>query len=390
MINFASIKNFGILALMAFVIAACGEKEQAVAPPQKITVVKVVQMDVPIHDEFVGEVYGEKDIPIRARVEGYLEGRYFEEGSEVTEGQLLYSIDPLPFEAKVNAQLSGVAEAETMMVKAKSDLDRYIPLAKLNAVSKSDLDAAQAQYDASVSAVEAAKANLRSAQIELGYAKIYSPINGIIGMTKARVGDFVGKEPNPVILNVVSETDHVKVRFFLTESDYLLLAREYGNEMAERRTDKDSKSSVGVEIILSDGSTYKHQGRIDFIDRGIDATTGSILIQADFPNPDLLLRPGLYGKVRIATRIIEGAAVVPERCIMELQGMNSVYVVNDSNIVQSRQITAGPAVGDLRVVNEGLKPGEKIVIDGLQKVKDGLLIDPQLITFQSKTNLQPE
>lgn len=390
MINFASIKNLGILALMAFVIAACGEKEQAVAPPQKITVVKVVQMDVPIHNEFVGEVYGEKDIPIRARVEGYLEGRYFEEGSEVTEGQLLYSIDPLPFEAKVNAQLSGVAEAETMMVKAKSDLDRYIPLAKLNAVSKSDLDAAQAQYDASVSAVEAAKANLRSAQIELGYAKIYSPINGIIGMTKARVGDFVGKEPNPVILNVVSETDHVKVRFFLTESDYLLLAREYGNEMAERRTDKDSKSSASVEIILSDGSTYKHQGRIDFIDRGIDATTGSILIQADFPNPDLLLRPGLYGKVRIATRIIEGAAVVPERCIMELQGMNSVYVVNDSNIVQSRQITAGPAVGDLRVVNEGLKPGEKIVIDGLQKVKDGLLIDPQLITFQSKTNLQPE
>ncbi len=379
---------FVILIFSTVLLSSCGNKEQAVTPLQKISVVKVITDSVPIYREFVGEVYGEKDIPIRARVEGYLEGIHFDEGSEVTEGQLLYSIDPLPFEAKVNAKQSEVAASETMMVKAKSDLDRYIPLAELNAVSKSDLDAIQAQYDASVSQVKAAKANLESAQIELGYCRIYSPINGIIGMTKARVGDFVGKNPNPVILNTVSQTDHMKVRFYLTESDYLTLAKEFLIKMQEMVENPEYKTErkASVEIILSDGKTYDHKGTIDFIDRGIDASTGSILIQADFPNPDLILRPGLYAKVKIATRIVNDAILVPERCIMELQGLNSVYVVNDSNMVQSRQITTGPAIGDYRLINEGLNVGEKIVIDALQKVKEGMVIEAEVIEFQSKTN----
>jgi len=383
MSKFTFLKVLSLMSLMLFIYTSCAEKEQAVAPLQQITVVKVLSSDVPIYSEFIGEVYGEKDIPIRARVEGYLEGIYFEEGSEVNEDQLLYSIDPLPYQAKVNAKISEVAAVKTLMVKAKSDLDRYIPLAKLNAVSKSDLDAAQANYDASVSAVEAAKANLKSAQIELGYCKIYSPINGIIGITKARVGDFVGRDPNPVILNTVSETNHIKVRFYLTESDYLFIAREYIEEREEQEKRKDN-----VEIILSDGSTYKHKGTIDFVDRGIDATTGSILVQADFTNPEGILRPGLYAKVRIAARRIEGAIVIPDRCIMELQGINSVYVVSDTNTVHSLLISTGPALGDYRLVKEGLQTGDMIVIDALQKVRDGMKIDPQVVEFESKTNQQ--
>ncbi len=375
---------FIFLLFGSFLWVSCGSEEQAVSPPQKITVVEVITDSVPIYREFVGEVYGEKDIPIRARVEGYLEGIHFDEGSEVKKGQLLYSIDPLPFEAKVNAQQSEVAASETMLVKAKSDLDRYIPLAKLNAVSKSDLDAAQAQYDASVSQVNAAKANLRSAQIELGYCKIYSPINGIIGMTEARVGDFVGKDPNPVILNTVSETNHMKVRFYLTESDYLNLTREYLARMEEmiKNPEESKKIKPSVEIILSSGNVYEHKGIIDFIDRGIDASTGSILVQADFPNPDLILRPGLFAKVKIAMRIVADAILVPQRCIMELQGLNSVYVVNDSNVVRTRQITTGPTIGDYRLIDEGLEVGEKVVIDALQKVREGMIIQPEIIDIR--------
>lgn len=378
------------LLLVSLIWASCGSEDQAVAPPQQITVVKALSDDVPIYREFVGEVYGEKDIPIRARVDGFLEGIYFDEGSEVTEGQLLYSIDPRPLEAQVNAQQSELAATRTMLVKAKSDLDRYKPLAELNAVSKSDLDAAQAEYDAYVSSVEAAKANLRSAQIQLGYTKIYSPINGIIGITIARVGDYVGKEPNPVILNTVSETDHVKVRFYLTESDYLFMSREYRERLEEQSRNREIKSEqkTPVEIILSDGSVYKYKGTFDFIDRGIDATTGSILVQADFPNPEFLLRPGLYAKVRFIARMVEDGIIVPQRCIMELQGLNSVFVVNDSNIVRAKQVTVGPSVDDYFIIEEGLNAGEKIVIDALQKVREGMVVEPQLIEFESKTNLQ--
>ena len=380
---------FVLIILGSLFWASCGSEEKAVVPPQNITVVEVIQKDVPIYREFVGQVYGEKDIPIRARVEGFLEGIHFEEGLAVKQGQLLYTIDPEPFQAKVNVQISKVAEAETMMIKAKSDLDRYIPLAELNAVSKSDLDASQAQYDASESGVNAAKANLRSAQIELGYTKKYSPFNGLIGITQARVGDFVGREPNPVILNVVSETKQVKVRFYLTETDYLYLYREY-SEGAEKLSSHELEQweRVELELILSDGNTYEHTGTIDFIDRGIDATTGSILVQANFPNPDLMLRPGLYAKIKLAARNVDGAILIPQRCIMELQGLHSVYVVNDSNIVSSRQITTGSAIGDYRLVQSGLKVGEKVVIDALQKVRDGVEIVPEVIEFDSKSDQQ--
>jgi len=391
MSKFMLLKTSGLMALMVFIISSCGSEEKVVVPTQQITVVEVITDTVPIYREFVGEVYGEKDIPIRARVEGYLEGIHFDEGSEVKEGQLLYSIDPLPFEAKVNAKQSEMAASETMLVKAKSDLDRYKPLAEMNAVSKSDLDAAQAEYDASVSQVEAAKANLESAQIELGYCQIYSPISGIIGMTKARVGDFVGRDPNPVILNTVSETNHIKVRFYLTESDYLYMSREYIarlEEMIEEPNLQTRDRTPNVEIILSDGSVYEHKGLVDFIDRGIDPTTGSILVQADFPNPKLILRPGLYAKVKIAVRLVEDAILVPQRCIMELQGLNSVFVVNDSNTIHSRQITTGPSLGDYRLIEKGLEVGDKVVIDALQKVREGMIIEPEIIEFESKTKQQ--
>ena len=378
--------------LLAGHFVSCGSDSQMQTNIPEITVVEVLQKDVPVYKEFVGEVFGEKDIPIRARVEGFLEGLHFEEGSMVTEGQLLYTIDPKPLQARVNAQKSKVAEAMTMLAKARSDLERYKPLAEENAVSQSDLDAAQAMYDAALSSLDAAKSNLRSAQIELGYTKIYSPINGIIGKTMAKVGDFVGRDPNPVILNTVSATGNVKVIFFLTESQYLEIFRQF---MELRQADDltpgervERQKARGLELILADGSIYELVGTVDFIDRGVDATTGSILVQGNFPNPDLILRPGLFAKVKVQMEVIKGALLVPQRCVMELQGQYSVYVVDDKNMVEARQIVAGQKIDDYWLVAKGLAPKDKVVIDALQKVKSGMQIAPSLIEFQSKTSIQ--
>lgn len=371
------------------ILVSCSSKKQEAPPPPQISVVEALQRDVPVYREFIGEVYGEKDIPIRARVEGYLYGIHFDEGSEVKQGQLLYSIDPQPFEAKVNAQQSYVAEAETRLVQAKNDLNRIKPLAELKAVSQRDLDAAQAQYDASISSLEAARANLRSAEIELGYTKIYSPINGIIGITSARVGDFVGRDPNPVILNTVSMTENIKVRFYLTENEYLYLSRQFVESASKVSAEEfENRERAKIELILSDGSLYEHTGQVDFIDRSIDATTGSILVQASFPNPELILRPGLYARVKLPVRLVNDAILIPQRCIMELQGMNSVYVVSDSNTVESRKIVTGPPFGDYRLIESGLEQGEEVVIDALQKVRQGMVINPQVIVFESKSNLK--
>jgi membrane fusion protein (multidrug efflux system) len=274
-----------------------------------------------------------------------------------------------------------------MLAKAKSDLDRYKPLAEMNAVSKSDLDAKQAQYDAALSSLEAAKSNRQSTQIELGYTRIYAPISGIIGKTKAKVGDFVGRDPNPVILNVVSETSNVKVDFFLTESEYLEIFRQISDFREKQNMKADEKIQAkenNIELILSDGSVYEHKGTIDFIDRSVDATTGSILVQANFPNPESILRPGLYGKVKVEMEVEKDALLVPQRCVMELQGKYSVYVVNDSIKVESRQIEIGQKIGDYYLVTDGLKTGEKVVIDALQVVRTGMEVSPTVIEFKSQ------
>jgi len=357
----------------SFVLFACGEqkKEAPKAPPPEVSVVETKAADVPLFMEFVGETFGVKDITIRARVEGFLEGLHFQEGSVVKKGDLLYTLESQPFEEKVATRMSNVAEVKTNLAKNKGDLDRYIPLAKINAVSKSDLDAAQAAYDASLSSLEAANANLRAAKIELSYTKIYSPIDGIIGKTQAKVGDFVGKEPSPVILNTVSQVDTILVTFFITETQYLEFTRfKAENEPVEQADDGEAN----FELILVDGSLYGHKGRLDFVDREVDTTTGAMLVQATFPNPEKLLRPGLFTKVRIKMRVVKDAIMIPQRCVMEVQGLHNVFVVDSNNTIQSRSIQVGNKVGSSWMITEGLKPGEKVVYEGLQRVKEGVVV----------------
>jgi membrane fusion protein (multidrug efflux system) len=375
---------------------ACGEQKEAPkAPPPEISVVETKVEDVPIFLEFVGETSGVKDITIRARVEGFLEGLHFQEGSVVKKGDLL-TLESQPFEEKVATRMSNVAEVNTNLAKNKGDLDRYKPLAKINAVSKSDLDAAQAAYDASLSSLEAANANLRAAKIELSYTKIHSPIDGIIGKTQAKVGDFVGidgiigktqakvgdfvgKDPSPVILNTVSQVDTILVTFHITETQYL----EFTRYKAKTEVEEQKQNANRFELILVDGSLYNHKGGLDFIDREVDTTTGSMLVQASFPNTEGLLRPGQFTKVRVKIRTAKDAIMIPQRCVMEIQGLHNVFVVDSNNTIQSRAIKVGNKVGSSWMITEGLKPGEKVVYEGLQRVKEGVTVKATTAQLES-------
>lgn len=372
---------FGILIFFS----SCNEDAKK-APPPDIQVINVIQQDVPIYHEFVGQVYGLQDIPIRARVEGYLEEIQFREGRPVKKGQILYKIDSQPFLAEVAAQESRVAEAQVYLVNAGNELDRYKPLAEINAVSKSDLDAAQATKDAAEESLKAAKANLKMAQINLSYCTIKSPIDGLIGKTEARVGEFVGREPNPVILNMVSQIEKIRVQFFITESEYLTLVKELQIERSRKDlSEAEAKQTENFELILSDGSTYEHKGDFDFIDRNIDVSTGSIMIQALFPNPDRLLRTGMFAKVRVKFETKSDAILVPQRCVIELQGQYSVFVVDAEGIVKAQPVTATDIIGDLWLIEEGLNPSDRVVLEGIQKVRSDMKINPVVTEFQSQT-----
>ncbi|MEJ2474436.1 MAG: efflux RND transporter periplasmic adaptor subunit [Desulfobacterales bacterium] len=322
-------------------------------PPPKVAVIVTAAQEVPLYQEFVGQIFGLNDIAISARVEGFLEGIHFQEGSEVDKGQLLYTLESQSFEEKVAAQMSRVAEAETMLAKAKGDLDRIKPLAEVKAVSESDLDTAVAVHAAALAALKAAQANLRAVKIQLGYTKIYSPISGIIGKTQAKVGDFVGRNPNPVILNTVSQVDTVLVNFFITESQYLEFARLRG------QSEPSKQEAKKLELILADESVYEQKGKADFVGREVDPTTGALLVQASFPNPDKLLRPGQFAKVRIEVDVVKDGILIPQRCVSELQGLFSVFVVGSNNTVERREIKVGPKVKEFWLIVEGLKLGSR-------------------------------
>ncbi len=372
----------GFLYISLSILAAglsCGGGDSSGTGPDTIQVYQAAESDIPVGNEYIGQVFGYKDIAIRARVEGFLEGIHFREGSHVHEGDLLYTLESQPFEEAVAAKMSNVAEARTVLAKTESDLARIRPLAEQKAVSQSDLDAAVAMHEAAIASLDAANANLRASKIQLGYTKIYSPIDGLIGKTRAKVGDFVGRSPNPVILNVVSRIDTVLVDFFITEQQYLQLARFLASDMDEMIRSQEGNP---LEMILSDGSTYEHRGRIDFIDRGLDPSTGAILVQASFPNPDEILRTGLFVRVRTHLRVIKDGIMIPQRCVRELQGRFSVFTVDDEGVVSSRDIVPGPKVDDFVVIDSGIEAGDRIVYEGLQYMRPGIRIIPVIRDIQ--------
>lgn len=351
--------------LWLFAFTACGPKIPPLPPPE-VSVVVAGERSVPVYSEFVGQTYGESDIQLIPRVEGWVTGIHFKEGDPVKKGQLLYTIDDLPVRNKVDGAAGEVARARTMVANKKADLDRVRPLAAMNALSKRDLDAAEAAYAASLAELQVAESKLGSANLELGYTQITSPIDGVIGISKVQVGDYVGKGGLGGAINTVSALGGMRVRFPVSETDLLAFRHRAQADTSLRATEG------AVQLLLADGSAYPHTGRIDLADRGIDPSTGSMLVQAVFPNDERLLRPGQSVKVRIRTDQADNAVMVPQRAVNQLQNIFSVYLLDDSNRVVMTPVKAGQRVGENRVITEGLKPGQRVALVG------NALIDPKV------------
>ena len=382
----------GLLCLVALgAIFAASRLKSSGAPQAGSPVVEVVpveQKDVPIFGEWIGTLDGLVNADVRAQVTGYLLRQGYQEGAFVKKGELLFEIDPRPFQAAVD-QAQGQLEqatatlANTEAVQRRTELDvsRYTPLAKEQAASQQDLDNAVQNNLAAKATVETAKAQIQSAQaaletakINLDFTRLIAPIDGIAGQAQLQVGALVNPSSGPV--TSVSTVDPIKVYFTVSESEYLAWRRRFPTDTTREAADK----SLQLELILADGSTYPRPGTFYFADRQVNESTGAIRIAGLFPNPGNILRPGGYAKVRAATQIQQGALLVPQRAVSELQGGYQVAVVDGQNKVSIRTIQVGDRVGNQWIVSDGLKPGERVVVEGVQKVRPGMQVNPKPFT----------
>jgi len=370
-------KTYYLLAfILVFIFSSCKKGAAPEMKPLEIAVTEVLQQDVRLESEFTGQTFGQSDIQINPRVDGLIESLNFKEGNIVTKGQLLYTIDPLPYEAKVNDAKGALAQDEARLAKNKSDYDMMIPLAKMNAVSQRELIAAKSAYNSSLASINSSKARLENAKLELGYCRIVAPISGIIGISKVRVGDYVRPGASSV-LNTISDLGDVRVRFTLSEQEFLRIYREVNKENSSLKG-----AGQSISLKLSDGTIYPQTGKISFADRQIDPTTGAITFEAAFPNPDKLLRPGQYVKVGVVTDVRKNALLIPQRSVIEMQGIYQVYVLGDSSKVHMQIIKPGPSYKDGYVVEDGLKSGDKIAMGGTSLLRNGSVISPKQIQWQ--------
>ena len=370
------------VAAAALVLAACGGKEAPKPPPvPEVSVAEVIQRDQPILSELTGTMRGFDDIEIRARVEGFLRSVDYREGSEVKKGQLLFTIDDQPYRAKLAEAKGELARAQSTLSKATLDVKRFKPLAEQRAVSQAELDNAVALQRSARAQVDAAKANVEKAMLDVGYTRLASPINGLAGQAQRKVGDLVGKG-DPTLLTTVSSIDPVRVSVNLPEALYLRYASRLPAS-GDTAPPKPNADQPGAELVLGDGTVYPERGQLVLVDRAVDPQTGTLRADLSFRNPKKILRPGLYAKVRYREEIRPGALLVPQRAVAELQGQYSVVVVNAEGKAETRTVKVGPRVGSLWVLDEGVKPGEKVIVEGALKVRDGMPVKATVVPAET-------
>ena len=360
-----------LMVILGFALYSCKGKEETVAGlPMEVPVVQVIQQNVDLVSEYTGQTYGESDVEMRSRVEGLVLTMNFKEGSMVKKGQLLYTIDPLPYKNAVDEAGAALADANGMMIKAMNDLDRIVPLAAIGAVSQRELVAAQSSYTSSKAKVESCEASLRNANIELGYCSVVAPISGMIGISKFKVGDYVSKGPS-FIMNTVSSIDKIRVRFTISEKEYLRITRLMQSLGIKLGTKADN-----ISMTLADGTAYPLKGKLNFADRQVDPTTGALALEAEFVNSDNILRPGQYVRLKLVTDMRENALLIPQRSVNEMQGLFQVFTVADSNKLNLKLIKIGPQYNMSYIVEGGLARGERIVVGGTQMLRNGSVITP--------------
>jgi membrane fusion protein, multidrug efflux system len=357
--------SFQILFATALVICAgCSSKtEQPPPPPPGVTIAPVVQKDVPLQQEWVGTMAGNVDADIRPKVEGFLLARLYTEGSFVEKGQPMFRLDKRQAEAAVEQATGNLERARAALAQAQIDVRRYTPLVAQKAVSQAELDKAQSSERAGLAAVAADQAVLDNSKLNLGWTTVTSPIAGIAGIAKIGIGDLITPT---TVMTTVSNVNPIYVDVNIAEQDYLRLTRE-----------KSSRTGrTNLELILGDGTTFPHAGRPLFVNREVDSRTGTIQVRGEFPNPGNVLRPGQYARIRAATELRKGALLIPQQSVSELQGVYQVGVVAADNKVNIKTVTLGPQFGDMWIVESGLQAGENVVVDGLQRVKSGMVVAP--------------
>ena len=382
------------LLVIGLIIGAIYPKHVSGAPPLAppgVEVVRVEQKDVPIFGDWIGTFDGFTNADVKAQVTGYIMRQGYQEGAYVKKGQLLFEIDPRPFQAALDQAEGQLAQAKatlanTQAVQGRTELDvnRYTPLAKVQAASQQDLDnaiqnnlAAKATVATAQAQIKTAEAAVETAKINLDFTRLVAPIDGIAGQAQLQVGALVNLSSGPV--TSVSTVDPIKVYFTVGEPQYLAWRKRFPTETSRLEADRN----LHLQLILADGSTYAHEGTFYFADRQVNESTGAIRIAGLFPNPDYVLRPGGYAKVRAAVRIQQDALLVPQRAVSELQGGYQVAAVDDQNKVSIRTVTVGDRVGNQWIIADGLKPGERVIAEGVQKVRPGVQVNPKPFAAES-------
>lgn len=381
-----SIRVLGLLSLAfggMLPSAGCDRFKDPPPPapqPPEVIVTAVMQRDVPVIGEWLGTADGLVNADVRSRVQGYVQSQAYTEGAVVKTGDLLYEIDPRPFEASLAQTKADLAKAQANLGRTQLDVERLTPLAPSGAVSQQEVDNARQDNAANKAAVAAAEAEVEQATLNLQYTHVLSPIDGVAGISQAQIGDLVGGPAGPV-LTVVSTLDPIRIYFPISEQEYLKIAARI-NEGALPAS--EARVRTELDVILADGVVHPHKGVIDVVNRQVTSNTGTIKIGARFPNPGNTIRPGQYARIRAVTSTKIGALLIPQRCVIEVQGIRQVALVGADNKVSIRNVKAGERVGSDWVIDEGLSPGDRVVVEGLLKVKDGMTVTTKLFDPAAK------
>lgn len=376
--KFVTIIRNGLLVLVCVTflwLSACSKEQQAAMPPPVVEIAEVVQKDIPIVHEWVGTTDGLVNATILAQVAGYLISQDYKEGEQVKKGKTLFEIDPRPFQAVLDETKGNLSRMEAVYINAHANFLRHKPLLDSGAISKEAFDSYLSADKSADGQVLAAKAAVEKAQLDLGFTKITSPIDGVAGIAKAQVGDLVGPTGQSRELTTVSTIDPIKVKFFISEQDYINWMKRLA--ITSPASVLEQAKTMQAEMILQDGSVYPHEGKFYAMDRQVDLRTGTLGVQAVFPNPNYLLRPGQFVRLRVLIDTKKRALLVPQRAVTELQGMYEVAVVDTGNKVDIRNVKPGERYGSLWEIEDGLKLGERVIAEGVQKVRQGMPVNPK-------------
>jgi membrane fusion protein (multidrug efflux system) len=354
----------------AFVAIGCRSAAPPAAGPADVLVAEVTQRDVPVTGDWVGTTDGYINAQIRAKVQGYLLKQGYRDGSTVKAGQLLYQLDPRQYQADLDKAAGDLAQAKANLLRSQLNESKYRPLVKVGAVSQREYDNTVQEVRADQAAVEAAQGNVAAAKLNLEWTKITSPIDGVAGITQAQIGDLISPT---TVMTTVSQVDPIKVYFPISEQEYL----RFADGIEHFRRTGDASTAPTLQLILANGDLYPHTGKPSAVNRQVESETGAIQIESLFYNPDNLLRPGQFARVRAVTESLKDALVVPQRAVQEVQGNHQVAVVGADDTVDIRAVKVGPRYEGLWVITDGVKPGERVVAEGLQKVRTGAKVHPK-------------